>query len=68
MPPLIAAPPKQIEEYLGRVNTGDPGLSVARMVSPEGWQEPGQTPEFREITVVLRGSLRVNTAVGCTWC
>jgi mannose-6-phosphate isomerase-like protein (cupin superfamily) len=68
MPRLIAAPaviqaagnkPKRIEEYAGRVNSGHAGVSVARMVSPEGWVEPGQRPEFEEITVVLRGLLRV---------
>jgi mannose-6-phosphate isomerase-like protein (cupin superfamily) len=68
MPTLIARPtviaaagnkPKRIEEYAGRVNSGHAGVSVARMVSPEGWQEPGQRPEFEEITVVLRGLLRV---------
>ena len=61
-PTVVAAagtPPTRIEEYVGRVNTGDTALSVARMVSPEGWQEPGQTPEFREFTVVLRGTLCV---------
>ena len=61
-PAVIAAAgtkPKRIEEYAGRVVTGHAGVSVARMVSPAGWQEPGQTPEFEEITVVLRGSLRV---------
>jgi len=52
-------PPKQIEEYFGRVNSGDEGLSVARMISPAGWSEPAQTPEFDEYTVVLRGILRV---------
>jgi quercetin dioxygenase-like cupin family protein len=52
-------PPKRIEEYTGRVNTGQEGVSVARMVSPQGWREPGQRPEFEEITVVLRGLLRV---------
>jgi quercetin dioxygenase-like cupin family protein len=52
-------PPKRIEEYAGRVRTGHAGVSVARMVSPEGWREPGQRPEFEEITVVLRGMLRV---------
>ena len=52
-------PPKRIEEYVGRVRTGDAAVSVARMVSPAGWREPGQRPEFREITVVLRGLLRV---------
>ena len=68
MPTLIESPtvvaaagtlPKRIEEYVGCVNTGDTGFSVARMVSPAGWQEPGQTPEFREVTVVLRGALQV---------
>ncbi|MHB0969767.1 MAG: cupin domain-containing protein [Thermoanaerobaculia bacterium] len=52
--------PKRIEEFAGRVNTGDSEVSVARMVSPAGWQEPGQRPEFEEITVVLRGLLRVD--------
>jgi quercetin dioxygenase-like cupin family protein len=51
--------PKQIEEYAGRVNSGHTGVSVARMVSPAGWREPGQRPEFEEITVVLRGTVRV---------
>jgi len=68
MPRLIAAPtvvpavgtrPKRIEEYVGRVNSGHAGVSVARMQSPEGWQEPGQRPEFEELTVVLAGRLRV---------
>ena len=68
MPKLISKPsiveavgtkPKQIEEYAGRVNSGHEGVSVARMISPEGWEEPGQRPEFEEITVVLRGMLRV---------
>jgi len=68
MPDLIEAPsviestgnkPKRIEEYAGRVNSGDATVSVARMVSPEGWLEPGQRPEFEEITVVLNGMLRV---------
>jgi mannose-6-phosphate isomerase-like protein (cupin superfamily) len=68
MPTLIASPtiiqaagnkPKRIEEYAGRVNSGHGGVSVARMVSPEGWAEPGQRPEFEEITVVLHGVLRV---------
>ena len=61
-PTVVAAagtPPKRIEEYVGRVNTGDTAVSVARMVSPKGWREPGQTPAFREISVVLRGTLRV---------
>jgi mannose-6-phosphate isomerase-like protein (cupin superfamily) len=51
--------PKIIDEYVGRVNSGNPQLSVAHMRSPGGWQEPGQTPEFEEFTVVLRGMLRV---------
>jgi quercetin dioxygenase-like cupin family protein len=51
--------PKRIEEYAGRVNSGHDSVSVARMVSPSGWQEPGQRPGFEEITVVLRGALRV---------
>jgi mannose-6-phosphate isomerase-like protein (cupin superfamily) len=51
--------PKRIEEYVGRVNSGHSGVSIARMVSPGGWQEPGQRPEFTELTVVLRGRLRV---------
>jgi len=68
MPTLIATPtvieaagnlPKRIEEYAGRVNSGHQGVSIARMVSPEGWLEPGQRPEFEEITVVLRGCLHV---------
>ncbi len=68
MPRLIEKPtvidcvgtkPKQIQEYAGRVNSGHEGVSVARMISPEGWEEPGQRPEFEEITVVLKGMLRV---------
>lgn len=68
VPKLIAAPaivaaagtkPKRIEEFAGRVNSGHDRVSVARMVSPAGWVEPGQRPEFEEITVVLRGMLRV---------
>ena len=51
--------PKRIEEYVGRVNSGHEGLSVARMVSPEGWVEPGQRPEFHEYTLVLEGCLHV---------
>jgi mannose-6-phosphate isomerase-like protein (cupin superfamily) len=52
-------PPKRIEEFVGRVNSGTSEVSVARMTSPEGWSEPGQTPEFKEFTVVLKGMLRV---------
>jgi mannose-6-phosphate isomerase-like protein (cupin superfamily) len=51
--------PKQIQEFAGLVNSGHRDVSVARMVSPSGWQEPGQRPAFEEITVVLRGLLRV---------
>ena len=58
--PAVGTRPKTIEEYAGRVNSGHEGVSVARMVSPEGWEEPGQRPEFEEITVVLRGMLRVD--------
>jgi mannose-6-phosphate isomerase-like protein (cupin superfamily) len=73
MPTLIAAPsiitaagtkPKIIEEYIGRVNSSTAGVSIARMKSPSGWEEPGQTPEFDEFTVVLRGSLRVTSKTG----
>lgn len=73
MPRLIAAPtviaaagnkPKRIEEYAGRVNSGHESVSVARMVSPEGWLEPGQRPAFEEITVVLKGMLKVEYAGG----
>jgi mannose-6-phosphate isomerase-like protein (cupin superfamily) len=51
--------PKRIEEYVGRVRSGHDGVSVARMKSPPGWEEPGQRPEFEEITVVLEGTVRV---------
>ena len=66
-PTVIAAAgtrPKRIEEYAGRVNSGHTGVSVARMQSPEGWEEPGQRPEFEEITVVLKGLLRVDHEAG----
>lgn len=53
--------PKRIEEYIGFVNSKTSDLSIARMVSPPGWEEPGQTPEFTEYTVVLKGMLRVKT-------
>lgn len=56
--------PKRIEEYIGRVASATAGLSVARMQSPAGWVEPGQTPQFDEYTVVLRGMLRVETRQG----
>ena len=56
--------PKRIEEFVGRVNTGTPAVSIARMRSPAGWLEPGQTPEFDEYTLVLRGVLRVESEGG----
>jgi mannose-6-phosphate isomerase-like protein (cupin superfamily) len=68
MPILISAPtviqaagnkPKKIEEFIGRANSATDALSIARMTSPSGWVEPGQTPEFDEYTVVLRGALHV---------
>jgi len=62
--PAVGTKPKIIEEFAGRVNTGTPDVSIAHMVSPSGWTEPGQTPEFDEYTVVLRGMLRVTHADG----
>jgi len=68
MPLLISKPtrvaaagnkPKLIDEHIGRINSGTESVSVAQMRSPGGWQEPGQTPEFDEFTVVLSGLLRV---------
>ena len=68
MPTLIEAPsqvraagnkPKIIEEYVGRLNSRHEKLSIAHMNSPQGWQEPGQTPEFDEYTLVLNGTLKV---------
>jgi ethanolamine utilization protein EutQ len=68
MPTLIAQPtriqsagnkPKLIDEYIGRVNSKTTGASVAHMRSPQGWLEPGQTPEFDEFTIVLKGLLRI---------
>src|SRR5690606_21491333 len=73
MPTLIERPtrieaagnkPKVIREFIGRVNSGTEAVSVAHMESPAGWVEPGQTPEFDEYTVVLRGMLRVEHAAG----
>ena len=73
MPILIAQPtrieaagskPKIIDEHIGRVNSGTDAISVAHMRSPEGWVEPGQTPEFAEFTVVLKGLLRVQHKSG----
>ena len=63
-PTIIRAagnPPKQIEEFIGRVNSQTAEVSIARMTSPSGWAEPGQTPKFNEYTVVLRGKLKVET-------
>ena len=56
--------PKIIEEFIGRVNSKTEGVSVAHMRSPSGWDEPGQTPEFDEYTIVLKGSLRVKHKAG----
>ena len=73
MPTLIPEPkrilgagnkPKLIDEYIGRVNSATAGVSVAHMRSPEGWSEPGQQPEFDEFTVVLKGTLRVESRAG----
>jgi ethanolamine utilization protein EutQ (cupin superfamily) len=73
MPELIAQPsrieaagatPKLIDEHVGRVNNGEERLSIARMRSPAGWVEPGQTPEFDEYTVVLAGTLHVEHESG----
>ena len=73
MPTLVSAPtrveaagnkPKLIEEYVGRVNSKTDVVSIAHMHSPEGWQEPGQRPEFDEFTLVLRGKLRVEHETG----
>ena len=73
MPKLIEQPsvitaagnkPKRIEEYTGRVATKDDSISVARMVSPQGWMEPGQRPDFTETTVVLKGMLHIEHEQG----
>ena len=73
MPQLVEKPvvvtaagnlPKRIEEYVGRVATGTDGVSIARMKSPPGWVEPGQTPAFDEYTLVLAGALRVESRDG----
>lgn len=73
MPTLISKPtviqaagnkPKRIEEFVGRVNSKTNALSLARMVSPSGWIEPGQTPTFDEFTLVLKGTLRVTHRAG----
>jgi L-amino acid N-acyltransferase YncA/mannose-6-phosphate isomerase-like protein (cupin superfamily) len=60
----VGQPPKLIEEFIGRVNSNTAAVSIARMKSPSGWSEPGQTPEFDEYTVVLRGSLHVKLKNG----
>lgn len=68
-PTIVAAAgdiPKQIEEFVGRVNSGHSELGVARMRSPGGWREPGQTPAFLEVTHVLRGALHVEHGSGRT--
>ena len=73
MPELIAGPtrveaagepPKLIDEFVGKVNTSEAGLSIARMRSPAGWAEPGQRPDFDEYTVVLNGALVVESEGG----
>ena len=73
MPTLVQKPsvieaagskPKRIEEYIGRVNSDTAAVSIARMKSPRGWVEPGQTPEFDEYTLVLQGMLRVTSSAG----
>jgi mannose-6-phosphate isomerase-like protein (cupin superfamily) len=70
MPTLIKSPsiieaagnkPKIIREYIGRINSSTQKISIARMTSPAGWGEPGQTPEFDEYTLVLNGTLKVET-------
>ena len=57
--PAAGAPPKLIDEFVGRASTGETALSIARMRSPSGWAEPGQCPEFGEFTIVLRGAVVV---------
>lgn len=73
MPTLINQPtqikavgnkPKIIQEFIGRVNSKTSALSIAKMQSPSGWVEPGQTPEFDEYTVVLKGALKVTAKSG----
>jgi mannose-6-phosphate isomerase-like protein (cupin superfamily) len=70
MPKFIESPsiieatgnkPKIIREYIGRINSSTQNISIAKMISPAGWEEPGQTPEFDEYTLVLKGMLRVET-------
>jgi mannose-6-phosphate isomerase-like protein (cupin superfamily) len=57
----VGTPPKSIEEFIGNVTSKTPGVSIARMISPSGWSEPGQTPQFDEYSIVLRGQLRVES-------
>jgi len=59
--PAAGQPPKIIEEYIGVVNSNTAAVSIAKMTSPPGWRESGQTPDFDEYTVVLRGELQVET-------
>ena len=62
--PAAGEPPKIIEEFIGRVNSQTSAISIAKMTSPSGWREPGQTPEFDEYTIVLHGELQVETRDG----
>ncbi len=62
--PAAGDPPKTISEFVGRVNTGTASVSLAVMASPQGWQEPGQRPDFDEFTLVLEGELHVESAGG----
>jgi quercetin dioxygenase-like cupin family protein len=62
--PCVGTLPKSIEEFIGNVTSKTAGVSIARMISPSGWSEPGQTPEFDEYSIVLRGQLRVETRNG----
>lgn len=73
MPTIIRSPsiikpagskPKIIKEFIGRVNSNTEVISIAQMKSPDGWVEPGQTPEFDEYTIVLKGTLRVESKEG----
>ncbi len=66
-PTLIPVPGgKRIEEYVGRVRTGTTSMSVAHMIAPPGWEEPFQRPEFDEVTIVVRGTMRVEHDGGTT--
>jgi mannose-6-phosphate isomerase-like protein (cupin superfamily) len=66
-PVLIPVPgDKTIDEYVGRVSTGTVSVSVARMVAPPGWSEPFQSPDFDEVTIMLRGAMRIESANGVT--